>query len=505
MRRDPASAPGEPADVALLLEGTYPFVRGGVSSWVHQIVSAQPETSFSLVFMGARRGDYGGRAYELPPNVRDFTCHYLFEPREEERRARWARRDDAFDTLAQFHEALRTGSPGSAIDPGLLGRVLRVFGGASGIGLEDFLRADRAWRNICEAYERECPAGSFIDFFWTIRTMYAPLFGLAELARRLPPARCYHAVSTGYAGFLGALLRERHGRPLVLTEHGIYTKERKIDLSSAAHLPGDGPDGDGFGRRMWIRFFEGLGQIAYASADPVIALYEGNRRRQLQDGAPVDRTRVIPNGVDVERFRPARASRPATTPLVVGLLGRVVPIKDIKTFIRAMKTVCAEIPEAEGWVIGPTEEDQAYSGECAQLAATLGLGERIKFVGFAAPEQILPKLGVLVLTSISEALPLVVLEAYAAGVPVVTTDVGACRELVEGITPEDRALGAGGAVVPIADPAATARAAIRLLRDPARWRAAQQAGVRRVEAHYARPLMIDAYRQVYQEAVAWQA
>lgn len=125
--------------------------------------------------------------------------------------------------------------------------------------------------------------------------------------------------------------------------------------------------------------------------------------------------------------------------------------------------------------------------------------------GFASPEKILPQLGLLALTSISEALPLVILEAYASGLPVIATDVGACRELVEGRTPEDRALGAGGTIVPIADPEATARAAVELLRDPARWRAAQEAGIRRVETHYTRAIMIDAYRRVYEEAISWQA
>ncbi|OFX19720.1 MAG: glycosyl transferase family 1 [Anaeromyxobacter sp. RBG_16_69_14] len=496
-----AQGEGEAADVALLLEGTYPFVRGGVSSWVHQIISALPEVTFSLVFMGSRRQDYGEPAYKPPPNVRQVVHRFLFDPVEEPPRSATDKAAQ-FDAVAKFHSELRASKPGQIMRSEGLDQIMRAMGDPSGIGLGDLLHSDRAWHRICEAYQRECPGGSFLDFFWTIRTMHASLFGLGDLARCVPAARSYHAVSTGYAGFLGAMLRKQRGRPLILTEHGIYTKERKIDLASAAHLPGDGADGQGFGRRLWIRFFEGLGRITYAEADPVISLYDGNRQRQLQDGAPAERTRVIPNGVDVDRFRPLRALRPPKPPLVIGLLGRVVPIKDIKTFIRAMKTVFGQIPEAEAWIIGPTEEDKAYFAECTQLAATLGLGDRLKFLGFAAPETVLPKVGLLALTSISEALPLVILEAFASGLPVIATDVGACRELVEGRTPEDRALGAGGAIVPISDPEATARAAIELLRDPVRWKAAQEAGIKRVETFYTRAIMIDAYRQVYQEAIA---
>jgi glycosyltransferase involved in cell wall biosynthesis len=189
---------------------------------------------------------------------------------------------------------------------------------------------------------------------------------------------------------------------------------------------------------------------------------------------------------------------------VLGYLGRVVPITDVKTFVRAMKTVVAQYPEAEGWIVGPTSEDASYAAECTQLAATLGLERKLKFAGFRPAEEILPELGLLVLTSISEALPLVVLEAFASGLPVVTTDVGACRELVEGRTDADRALGAAGAVVPIAEPETTARAALSLLRDPERWRAAQQSAVRRVEQSYAEGGVLEAYRRVYRERAGWR-
>jgi glycosyltransferase involved in cell wall biosynthesis len=83
----------------------------------------------------------------------------------------------------------------------------------------------------------------------------------------------------------------------------------------------------------------------------------------------------------------------------------------------------------------------------------------------------------------------------------VATDVGACRELIEGGRPEDQALGRSGAVVPIANPEATARAALPLLQDENAWRAAQQAGIRRVETYYTQAGMFDQYRQLYDQAL----
>jgi glycosyltransferase involved in cell wall biosynthesis len=495
-------APARPADVALLLEGTYPFVRGGVSAWVHKLIEALPETTFSLVFVGGSRSDHGPAAYEFPPNVVHFERHYLFEPQRSGTRR--CGDDRALEDLDRLHDHLLGGLQ-APVDAALVKRLALRLATPEGLSREGFLHGDGCWEWICDRYRRDCPHTSFTNYFWTIRATYLGLFALAEIAGHLPPARFYHSVSTGYAGFLGALLSHQRGRPLVLTEHGIYTKERMIDLASAEAFPGDRAQDSGLGggRRLWMRFFQGLGKIAYSCAEPIIALYDGNRKRQIEDGAEPSRTRVVPNGVEVDRFRALRASLPSHPSPVIGFIGRVVPIKDVKTFIRAMKAIVAERPDVEGLIVGPTSEDPGYAAECRQLVSGLGLERNVKFLGFRRPEEILPRLGLVVLTSMSEALPLVVLEAFASGLPVLTTDVGACRELVEGRTAEDRALGAAGSVVPIADPQATARAALALLRDPARWRRAQRAAVQRVEAHYTQQQMIAAYRQVYREAAAW--
>ena len=262
----------------------------------------------------------------------------------------------------------------------------------------------------------------------------------------------------------------------------------------------------GYIRNLWIRFFEVLGRLTYQSADPIISLYEGNRERQIIDGANADKTEVVPNGISLERFETLLESRPKSIPKVLGLIGRVVPIKDIKTFIRAMRTVCTEMPEVEGWIVGPEDEDPDYVNECKDLVKSLGLENQVKFLGFQNIFDIIPKLGLMVLTSISEALPLVILEAYASGLPCIATDVGACRELIEGQNDDDRRIGSGGAVVPIADPDATATAAINLLQNEELWHKAQQAGLERTKKYYTHKMMFDKYDETYRNALEspWQ-
>ena len=113
----------------------------------------------------------------------------------------------------------------------------------------------------------------------------------------------------------------------------------------------------------------------------------------------------------------------------------------------------------------------------------------------------MPNIGLVVLSSISEALPLVLLEGFAAGVPALSTDVGSCRQLIYGLDEEDRALGAAGAVVGIADPQALAIAALDLLGNEHKWQQAQAAGIARVQRYYTHRHMFDAYRHLYQQAM----
>ncbi|MBR9872391.1 MAG: DUF3492 domain-containing protein [Gammaproteobacteria bacterium] len=494
------------ADITLLLEGTYPFVRGGVSSWVHQIISGLPQYRFSLIFLGGDRSHYGEQQYQLPENVVHLECHYLMDPLVESKpKARKGNRA-AFNTQRKLHNQLRNKAP---VPKGVFSDIFQSLGSKGGISKEDFLYSEESWKVIDESYNKYCTDPSFIDYFWTIKIMHGPLFRIAEIARDIPPTRVVHAVSTGYAGLMGAMLKETRGTPYILTEHGIYTKERKIDLSQAEWIKDvtdkvstNLSDDLGYIRKLWIRFFESLGRMSYQMADPIISLYIGNQQRQLADGAEPGRTQIIPNGIDPSRFEDALAARPDEVPMVMGLVGRVVPIKDIKTFIRAMRTVYEVIPNAEGWIVGPEEEDPVYVKECRELVSSLGLEHCVKFLGFQNVNDILPKLGLMVLTSISEALPLVILEANAAGLPCLATDVGACRELIEGGTAQDRRLGSSGAVVPIADPEATARAATRLLLDKQRWQAASAAGLTRVKQFYTLESMYDSYRNIYDTALS---
>jgi glycosyltransferase involved in cell wall biosynthesis len=182
----------------------------------------------------------------------------------------------------------------------------------------------------------------------------------------------------------------------------------------------------------------------------------------------------------------------------VGFLGRVVSIKDLKTLLRAARLVCDQLPDAQFLIAGPTDEEPEYSRECVELTQQLKLEESVQFLGMRSRDEVLPLMDVMALTSVSEGLPFVLLEAMACGVPIVTTEVGACRELVEGRPEEDPPSGPCGIVTEIGATEQLARALVTLLTDRALQERMTHSGRDRVLRHYHERDVLQRYRHVYE-------
>lgn len=494
-----ASVQPATADVCLILEGTYPYVRGGVSSWVHSLISGLPGLTFSLLVISADRRQPLERQYQLPANVLAFIEVFIHESIDDRGRACSAReKSAAWQAIRDYHLA-----PG---DRRLehSEAILCAMGDPAkrAISVHEAFHSLNAWEFVLDRYHA-CAAGtSFIDYFWTWRAVHAPVF--QALIADIPPARVYHPISTGYAGLLGALAKQRTRRPLLLTEHGIYVRERAIDIGKADWIyeepvrlrvarPGANPL-----KEMWIKFFTRLGQLTYDAADRIITLFGGNQELQHELGADPGRTLLIPNGVKLEVYAPLQALRAkkSARPQRVGFVGRVVPIKDVKHLIKACALVQHEMPEVEYWVVGPSDEDPGYFEECKELVDLLGI-KNLTFTGAKDVRTIYPEIDVLVLTSVSEGQPLSILEAACAGVPTVATNVGACKELLEGSSLEDQAIGPSGIVTPMGDARATAEALVKLLQNPGLLDQLARAGIERTERYYGEAAMLRRYEELY--------
>lgn len=495
-----------PPDVCLILEGTFPYVRGGVSSWVDQLIRAHPKLRFAIFFIGADKTSTKIRYYEIPENVVDFREMYLFE-RPDTIELEPARLRP--ETTRQLHErlgAIYFASDDAARVAAVLDIAAWLETDGSCVRFGNLLHDRVCWDILRSVYESRFSRISFIDFFWTCRFLHQPLWQMIRSVGQIPRAAVYQCVSTGYAGALGALASHRNQVPCFLTEHGIYTKERMIEIVQADWIhepPGHGIL-SGQGRlalkNIWIDMFSFLGRMTYAVSDPIISLYSGNARLQAEFGADPEKIEIIPNGVFPNRFQSTRDHRersPGAGGCRIAFVGRIVPIKDVKTLLRATRMAADVVPDIRVSLHGPASEDEAYSEECHEMVASLGLEPIIRFPGSGKIEEILGDEDVVVLTSISEALPLVILEAFACKLPVIATDVGACRELLNGRTLEDKRLGRGGILTEISSPSETAEAMVRLARDPEMRSRMGEAGFRRVQAFYNQEKVMAQYNEIY--------
>jgi glycosyltransferase involved in cell wall biosynthesis len=508
--------------VCLLCEATYPYITGGVSSWVHDIVRGEPHVTFTLLHIGSYPGWHGPPRFPLPDNVArldDLYCQMAAPKPIDDAAARAALDRD----IRRFRRQLRR----RAAVPRVLRALRRLHFEDT---VDDELLADFAAGDLSEAEllyspdsfalieemaDRLAPGTSFTDFFWQCRAMNSPLVRLTR--GEVPAAGAYHALSAGYAGFLGAVLSYRTGCPFLLTEHGLYARERDIELARADWIPDRAAVDPLIARipvfsplrRVWARYFHRLSEIAYYQALRIVTLSEANRAKQIADGAPAAKTAVIPNGV--EGAAPASAAgtdgmvadvaRPgAGAPLRIGFVGRLVPIKDLLTFIRACDLALREVP-LDVRIIGPEGEDPGYAMRCHELVHTLKRDDTIRFLGMQPLGQIYNQIDVLVLTSFSEGQPLVILEAYAHGVPAICTDVGCCREMIEGQPGPDQELGPSGAVTRVGVPQDTAQVIVRLARDPELLRRCGTAARLRLAARYQRSTMLASYRELYAEVI----
>jgi len=243
---------------------------------------------------------------------------------------------------------------------------------------------------------------------------------------------------------------------------------------------------------LWIDLFYFISRAAYKEADRIIALFNRNQCIQQELGAPRERTQVISNGVDLEKYTIEKVSHQG---FIVGAILRVVPIKDVMTLIRAFKIVTGLIQNVKLMLIGPTDEDLDYYKQCLSLVDILNLTDEVEFTGTVDVRAYMKQIDVLVLTSISEGQPLVILEGMASAIPIVSTDVGSCRQLLE----DNRYEGACGLLTNLVSPNETAVQIIRMLNDAKSREDMGKSGRLRVERAYSQKKFIESYKNIYQE------
>lgn len=447
------------ADICLIVEGGYPYIVGGVAYWMDAFMRACSGLKFHVITISIS-SQPKVRKFSILDNIVGTTDVILDAcPKG---RAPTNRDDELIKAGVRLIQATFAGDRDGGFAK-LVDLVRRT-----GFGQAALLDSKPAWIALEQVYRDLLPDAPFVDFFWSWRFLAQSL--LTIISSPLPQARIFHAVSAGYAGLLGAYAQHVTKRPYVVTEHGIYTNERRIELGIADWIFDSGAGGFAVGERpaelrdFWFSAFASLSHVTYEFADVITTQYRANQDYQRLDGAPEHKLRIIPNGIDADVYAKIHRSTDPRPPTVL-MIGRIVPIKDTRTFIMAMARLRELVPDVVAILIGPEEEDPGYAKGCRELVTQLGLESTVQFLGRVRDvNAYLGQVDVIALTSISEAQPLALLEAAATGLPAVTTDVGSCRELIEGFE-GDPVIGIGGIVVGACNPIAVAEALAAILRD----------------------------------------
>ncbi len=476
--------------VLLTTEGTYPFTAGGVSTWCEQLLGGLPEHDFTVLAVTANpHVDY---LYDVPANTRvvpvplwgtehleeyvprpGFLLRKLAPGGAGPVRARLVPAlDELLDTML-----LRVAAPER-----IAACLLELADYACRWDLRRGLRHPSVWALYTDRL-RDHPLFRLSSLESVVTCGQSIYRYLLPIAAPLPEdLDVAHSTAAAFCALPAVCAKLTRGLPFLLTEHGVYLRERVIALVR---------DGTPTLQKILLgNFYRAIVAVSYHLADRLLPVCDFNARWEVRiDPSTPARTRVIHNGVRTETFVPD------ATPVDVGpvavFVGRVDPIKDLETLLAAFARVRRTVTDARLEIWGP-ESDPEYSTHLRREATSAGIDGAVEFRGpTSAPVDAFHRGRVVVQSSVSEGMPFALLEAMSCGRPVVATAVGGVPEV----------LAPGPCLVPPQDPQALAAALTRVLGMSATDRAALGAANRqRVVDHFGEPQMLAEYDDEYRRA-----
>ena len=482
LRLAPITAPR----VLMVTEGTYPYAVGGVSSWCEVLIGGLKEIEWQIlpVIAGGKRMQ---QRFKLPPNAHLLAPIELWSEKSPPRR------------MPRLEAR-----PGVSLPIRLLKGLMPWTG-----DLADLTEALVRCRQFPQTIRPEFRSrASWTDFLWALADVLgesnadsarAPVFDAIEAARlyqtlywvartaAIPTPRCdlLHVTAAGWAAIPAIVDKALYGTPLLLTEHGVYVREAYLAaVREAATRPGQG--------HISPRLALGLTRATYAAADVIAPVTEANAAWELGLGADPAKIRVIPNGI-----HPPTERTDAPNARKVVAMGRIDPLKDVQTMLLVAREVTRRMPEARFEYWGPaTAGQETYARACTEMHEQLGLGDRFRFMGRTSdPHGVIRGADIVLMTSISEAMPMALLETMAQARPAVATSVGGVPGVLRGC----------GIVAPPGDVHALATAVVTLLADPQLADHLGRRGFERLHRRYTLDRCLNSYRDLISGLVSREA
>ncbi len=541
----------EKLSVLFTTEGTYPFMGGGVSTWCHILCEFLPEIDWEIFAVVADPGGEDKYATHEFPQIRSIMKVPLWGAEEQaeyidtrpfrfsfRRKVTTTQRVIKTKFVPLFQELLE-GFENPGIDMWKYGKTVHeIYKYFQAYDYRETMRSEATWNcwrdfhNNVAATDptfRECDRPCLFDLTTALRWMFNMFM---PIVATIPETDVSHASIAASTALANIVAKFEYGTPFLLTDHGVYIRERYIACSAA--------EMSFFCKRFLVKLAGFYTKLCYLFADQISPCAHFNARWELPFGCVRDRpetidfsdwdgtgivpnigsfpfieptykalvdkdlmgvyeqetefpwVRTIYNGVDCEKFKPGEKPEHLRGRPTCVALARVFPLKDVLTMIRSCAVVRKELENIKYIVYGSLKADPPYVEKCNKLIAELGLEENFDLAGYhSKPAEAFWEGDISVLSSISEGFPFTVLESMAAGVPVVGTDVGGCKE----------AIGTGadscGVVVPPQNPEAFGQGVLKMLTNEDLRLEMARKGRERVLRLFQTSTSVDAYAESY--------
>jgi glycosyltransferase involved in cell wall biosynthesis len=364
--------------VCLVNEGGYPHYKGGVSTWCDMLVRGLPEIDFVLVSLVADPS--AQPVYDLPENVTGLITVALWGTSE----VLELQRDLSLAQVVRH----KLSAPRKIIEE----QFLPLFGNfldaiwadeAASLQLVETVRDLAAYfqvydydvtmrsQAVWDCFRTHSVAGyqqssdmlyppqpvSLLDVTNVMRLLYR---WLTVLAIPLPQVDVIHAAAAGLCSIFGIVASRDPRTAFLLTEHGIYLRERLLALSRSEESH--------FERVFQARFAQRITEASYRCADKITPGSNYNHRWEIHNGAAAEIIQTIYNGPDPQQFTPTTQNKPADAPPTVVWLGRIDPLKDLETLLRAAAIVCDARPDTRFILYGkPPKGNEWYYQKCLDM------------------------------------------------------------------------------------------------------------------------------------------
>jgi polysaccharide biosynthesis protein PelF len=446
--------------VLLTTEGTYPFQRGGVSTWCHELTESLSNVDFKIFAVIAN--PYLSQQYKCSPNVTEVIKIPLWgveDPLEFSWRIPFVRavRSKNATTKAViankflpiFQEFLH-GVVHDSHNTRRMGRLL--------VDLHDYflqydynttMNSSLVWESfqdiVLQPWQDRCRISDITVGEMTDALRFFQRFMLT-IHVPVPEVDLIHSSAASFCGLPGVIGKIKHGLPYMLTEHGIIVRENYLRLVQTI---------DSLYVRLFLNKLVGaVVRLNYFFADIIAPVCAYNARWEKWWGVPANKIKVIYNGADPDIFKPV--PRPEASHPIVMNMGLIFPLKGQLELIKAAAIVRDHVPNVEFQFYGKPS-DANYFRDCQAAVTNFGLEQNINFAGYTSePWRVYSTSDVVAMSSISEGFPYAVVEAMLSGGTIVATDVGGVGE----------ALGETGMLVPAKQPPALAEGILHMLNLP---------------------------------------